>query len=586
MQIIPFPRIIRVVAAGIGAQLWLSTAHAHLSVQVRGTAHVDADVDPSMDFGDDVAIRGRVRDELGESIAGVKVRLEQAAGQHAASLLVRSKNCGMRAASTVPVIETDTDGRFCARILQTDLNNATPIRVVFDGTNSYGSANATVRVDDNRVALTVDFGQLSHVVNLDASELAFTAEVHPLAAMVPVGSTELSLELGVTTPGTGNPATHTLQRVKATGIAPVHIRVSTADMGPPGLGDLSLSFEGNSAFKPFRSLFRIVRVTSVALSISGWPEAAVFGTRFSVVATAKSARQLPAPGFIECVGFDGNPKLLPLQRDGSVAIELDVPIHPKTDVVLFRYQSTAPGWQAEAPTRRSLQLSPSSRLNLVGWVGAGLLVLAWLAWSRRRAVPSAESESTAPTQQPYSHLEIVECSADPNAGWSGIVIDSHESHAIAGAVIELYQPGFDRRELLFSTRSDGLGRFTAPPQPLSIDGACRLEVKAVGYARLGITLPPPGRVRVHLVAVRRALLDRLVAWTKRSGHPFDSKAEPTPDWIAEIARTKGHPAIEAWARSVSAAAFGEAAPEDAERGDLLPPPGKVVSLAEVKRKDA
>ena len=135
------------------------------------------------------------------------------------------------------------------------------------------------------------------------------------------------------------------------------------------------------------------------------------------------------------------------------------------------------------------------------------------------------------------------------------------------------------------THSDDLGRFEIPHQPVEADVACRLEIKASGFARLGLTLPSPGRIKVHLVSVRRAVLDRLVAWAKRRGQPFDSKAEPTPDWVAEVARSKGHPAIEAWAKSVSVAAFGMDGPDNPERDDLLPPPGRVGSLAEAKRKE-
>jgi hypothetical protein len=93
-------------------------------------------------------------------------------------------------------------------------------------------------------------------------------------------------------------------------------------------------------------------------------------------------------------------------------------------------------------------------------------------------------------------------------------------------------------------------------------------------------------LKVHLVSVRRALLDRLVEWTKRRGVPFRSKAEATPDWVAQVARLRGHQEIERWANAVSSAAFGRAQPEDAQAPELQPPSGPQVTNPALKQSES
>ncbi len=585
MQIIPFPRILGFAAASLSAQLWLSAAHAHLVVQVRGSAQLDADVDPASNATSDATVRGRLRDELGESIATAKVRFEMTQGQAPPAPLAHAKDCSARATAATTGIETDAEGRFCAQVPRAELPSGSSLRVNFDGTESYGGATTTITLDDNRSGLLVDFGQLAHVVNLDTGELAFVAELHPIAPTALRDSLPLSLELSLRTTDNGKLEERQLQRLQAKVATPVRVILTATQLGRPGLCDLVLVFDGNSSYKPFRTQYRMERTTSVKLTVADLPNSAIRGERLSITVRAASGANLPPPGFVELSGFDGNTELLPLQADGTAPIAIQIPRRPRVDFVSLRYQSSTPGWRAEAPLRLTLQLLTPSRWSLLGWVSAALLVLAWLGWSRRRDEPGAATAAPAPAPRPYAHLEIIESSRDPGAGWSGIVVDAHEGVTISGATVELYRPSFDRQERLFSTLSDELGRFEIPPRPNETDVPCRLELKADGYARIGLTIPPPGRIKVHLVSVRRAILDRLVAWTKRRGQPFDSKAEPTPDWVAEVARAKGHPAVEEWAKSVSLAAFGKTEPVNPERDDLMPPAGRVGSPAEAKRRD-
>jgi len=213
-------------------------------------------------------------------------------------------------------------------------------------------------------------------------------------------------------------------------------------------------------------------------------------------------------------------------------------------------------------------------------------VFAWFGWSRRRGETEAPAEAGSGTSPaPYAHLEIISADNDPDAGWSGVVVDAHEGALVAGATIELCIPGFAGEKVVLAVRSNTEGAFSIPAEAKERQKTHRLTIRAPGFARLTIALPAPGRVRDYVVSMRRAILDRLVNWTKRRGHPFDSKAEPTPDWVAEVAHSKGQREVEVWAKAVSNAAFGASPPPESEQPELTPPAGTLGAWAGAKRSD-
>jgi hypothetical protein len=67
-------------------------------------------------------------------------------------------------------------------------------------------------------------------------------------------------------------------------------------------------------------------------------------------------------------------------------------------------------------------------------------------------------------------------------------------------------------------------------------------------------LPEAGELDVALVLRKRALLDRLVAWARRRGLPFDARPEPTPGHVRRAAA--GEFTVARWADAVERAAFG------------------------------
>jgi hypothetical protein len=74
------------------------------------------------------------------------------------------------------------------------------------------------------------------------------------------------------------------------------------------------------------------------------------------------------------------------------------------------------------------------------------------------------------------------------------------------------------------------------------------------HGQLRRPMPEPGELDVALVLRKRALLDRLVAWARRRGLPFDARPEPTPGHVRRAAA--GEFTVARWADAVERAAFG------------------------------
>ena len=60
-------------------------------------------------------------------------------------------------------------------------------------------------------------------------------------------------------------------------------------------------------------------------------------------------------------------------------------------------------------------------------------------------------------------------------------------------------------------------------------------------------------LRIALVTRKRKLLERLVAWARRMGSPYDARPEPTPGHVRRAAKDGQ---VAGWAAAVEQAAFG------------------------------
>jgi hypothetical protein len=118
--------------------------------------------------------------------------------------------------------------------------------------------------------------------------------------------------------------------------------------------------------------------------------------------------------------------------------------------------------------------------------------------------------------------------------------------------------------------SDPAGAFVLPP--LEVRPGDVLLAEGPLHATLRRPMPPAGELDVALVLRKRAILDRLVAWARRRGKPFDARPEPTPGHVRRAAAAELGVAL--WADAVERTAYGAGVVnEEAQRAvDRLAPP--------------
>ena len=170
-------------------------------------------------------------------------------------------------------------------------------------------------------------------------------------------------------------------------------------------------------------------------------------------------------------------------------------------------------------------------------------------------------------------LEVVKRATRSAPGWVGLVVDAHEGTPLPNATVRLRQPSFrgPAQPSALVTVTDTAGRFSLLTEGRAPAEGSLIEIHAPHHAVLTRPLPPPGELRVALVARRRALLDRLVAWARHRGPPWWTRAEPTPAQIAKNARARGATPTALWADAIEKAAFGPDPPDETQEVELAEP---------------
>jgi hypothetical protein len=509
---------------------------------VRGGSHLDAR--PSRDGGE-LVLTGVLEDDAREPIGG-ETFLAHGIGE--------ARDCAARERPTVrPLpgggaqVTTDEAGRFCVRSRPAALQLTA--RLEWKGNATLEGTTLDLAVDLSRASLALSFDPVPRVVRLDEPTISVTA-----VALVDDG--------GITRARGNLPLTLTDERGQtiATAVTSSSGRATfvldAGKLAGPGRGELRVAFAGDVDTASATHRVDVERHARVALASEDKlsPKAPEDGIPILLRATwrggdvaggsveARVGDALVGAGRVE----GGRAKLTITFASGAWAGS-EIP-------VTVRYVPTAPWWIAGDELHLRVPIAEPSPWRQAPLALAGLAVVAWLVLGRtsRRTKPERDAPRERPQPIGEPGVEVVVPSRDPRVGWKGRVVDAHDRTPVAGAHIVLSRPGFERAHVLASIVADDDGRFELACESVRSDD--ELLVEAPLHATLKQPAPPSGEIVIALVLRKRKLLERLVAWARLRGAPFDVKPEATPGHVRRAAGDDLRAAR--WADAVERAAYG------------------------------
>jgi hypothetical protein len=553
-------------------------------VRVKGSARIDAQAGRA---AGKLVLSGTVVDDAAHPIAGARltVGIARATSPAGTATLTSASPESCSDGAPRPVLErgdllslpTDDTARFCARLtLPTD-------RYVV-----HLESQPTALVDGGRLDLSVDLALEPVTLRFDPDRPLLSLDDETVGLEV-VASTE---DDGVTTAAVGiplalaNEAGTTLGSAMTNASGRARFAVDAARLGPPGKGELRVSFAGSGDAGASTHAMRVERRTHVTLFSAdavegtlpvGSPED---GVAIRVRADPRCARRGCAgspTGTVEArLGHDIVGAAPLAAGEGRLVLTFAMPASSEATLHL-RYVPDAPWYQPGGELALTLPMRAPSPWKKVPLILAGLGVLAWLILARlppgRRMARPARSAAPPPLR-PEAAVELLR--AGPAArGWTGRVRDAHDGFAVGQAHVAIERPGFHAVEVVARAVADARGAFVL--SPIEARPGDILLAEGPLHAPLRRSLPLPGELDVALILRKRALLDRLVAWARQRGRPFDSRPEPTPGQVRRAA--VADIGVARWADAVERAAYGTGVvDEQAQREvDRLAPPDPAAS---------
>lgn len=330
------------------------------------------------------------------------------------------------------------------------------------------------------------------------------------------------------------------------------LRFASKELGGPGSGELRVRLGEGAHAAEARA--EVVVTAAVRLRAPSTLELRAGGEgRVSV--QVDSVAGSPDSGSVEALVGDRTVGIAEVSR-GKAELLLALGAGPRTETVTVRYLPASPFWLPGPSPQVRVEIVPDGPFRALIWAATLLAVAVYVArgWQRPRA-----SSRVVNAPPPAAATLRWQPAAKHQDSWVGRVEDSHTHTPIEGAqVLALFSGGIERRTV---TQPDGTFNI-APPGPALRTG--RLRVESHWHSSFEGELPSPGVVTITLVTRRRALLARLVTWTRRRGSPWASGSEPTPGELASSAEALADPKVATWARAVEKAAFGPEAVDSAE----------------------
>ena len=546
-------------------------AEASRRVRVRGSAHVDAHVARSEGR---LVVSGDVVDDALRPLVGVRVDVTFAPAADPAAAIAWSEppqGCSrpgpIPAASTGSlVVMTDDAGRFCARVVLPVARYSA--RIAAHGTDLVEGTALEITVDLARAPLTMRFAPERPTLLLDDDTASFqvVATTEDEGAVAPAAGLLLTASRVEPTPDGGAEARTLVARATTDASGSAEFVVETARLGPPGEGDLRISFDGNATIGATEQALHVLRrahVSMAALDVRqgrlppAFPED---GFAVRLAATLAKGGAWSPTGTVEAyLGANTLVGAAPV-KDGaaSVPVAFPAPEMPSANgqdrevLLTFRYVPDTPWLQATGDITAMQPIRPPSPWRKTPLAAAALVVVVWLLFSRMPPLRLKASMARTVAPSEAGRVVLVRASASPT-GWTGHLSDAHDGYGIANASVSIERPGFDRTDVVEETTSDAAGDFFL--RPVAVTPGDRLAVRASLHAPLRSLLPPSGQLTITLALRKRALLDRLAAWARR--RPGASAGRDlTP---GEVRSTAGaDESVARWAEAVEQAAYSGA----------------------------
>ncbi len=347
------------------------------------------------------------------------------------------------------------------------------------------------------------------------------------------------------------------------------LRVESARLGRLGKGELRAAFAGGPSASPTGCSLPVERQSRVVLSVADAERSDGATVRLPVGSPEEGIHlQIIAAPRCAAAGCLGSPTGAVEARVGEAIVGAATLDHGQARLLVsfarpaasevplrIRYLPDAPWFLAGDDLELTQPLRSPSPWRTLSLGAAGLAVLAWLAIARLSALRAPQRLGSRPGKptgrQVVARVELLQALPEQQ-GWTGVVVDAHDGTPVEDAKVAIERRGFERIAVVAEARSGKDGRFALsavahePGDEIASEGAL--------HAPLRGALPPSGDLRVALVLRRRAVVDRMVAWARRRGKPFDARPEPTPGHVRRAAG--GDSPVGRWADAVEKAAFG------------------------------
>ena len=492
-------------------------------------------------------LEGRVTDDAGLPVPSSALSISLGTTPVTAGITA----CGSDTALTS--IKSDESGRFCVWIVAG--MGAYDVHVDVAATDLLAASSAKYDVDLAKQSITLKLDPEPRVFALDGP----VANLDAIATYDDQDAPAIGLPLELATE-TGDVVSRsmTARGGRATFV------VDPKTLGPPGRGALRVRFAGGEDTMASEHTAPIERHTHVTIALAkdvepASPEDGVPIEITSALATSFSGAPGNATGSVEA-RLDGVIVGAATLENGRATIRASFvePNGEKNAALQVRYVPDAPWLQPSSELTVRVPLKGPSPWRQAPLAIGALAVAAWLLVGR--SVRRQRLDKTIVMQRPPTHegtagIAVVHSSRSRTGKYAGRVVDAHDGTPVARARVSVQVPAFPGAPvtIVASVFANEAGEFefeleTAPPQE------AELVVEAPLHADLRQKLPAGGVLEIAVVSRRRKLLDRLVAWARRRGPPYDVRPEPTPGQVRRAAEA-GNPVVAEWAGAVEQAAF-------------------------------